>query len=86
MKQTTAQIQRDSELKEKELISVIEVLSGNEDFKRYLDIIAELKKSIKDECIKEGDIEVIRGYQAQYALLDSIWKNAQLPEERETGE
>jgi hypothetical protein len=86
MKQTTAQIQRDSELKEKELTSIVEILSANQDFKRYLDKIAELKKSIKDECIKEGDIEVIRGYQAQYALLDSIWKNAQLPEERESGE
>lgn len=86
MKKSQVQIRRDSELKEKELIGAIERLNDNPDFITYMGLLGELKEIIKNECIKAGDIERVRGYQAQYALLESIWKHGQLPEERDPEE
>lgn len=87
MKKTQSQELKERELKQKQIEASLDRLGRHPDFLTYQSQILALSEVIKEKCIREGDMENVKGWQAQYALLLSIWKLGELPEERtEEGE
>ena len=48
-------------------------LKGNHHFQVMLGLIQELKELVREECTRpEHNLEILRWYQAEYAILDNI--------------
>ena len=87
MKKTQAQELKELRQKEIEVEMALERLSQSPDYPIYQAQILALAETIKSRCIRATDIDEVKGLQAQYALLLSIWKLGEIPEPRgEEGE
>lgn len=65
--------QEEQEERALKLAQAFSNLTANPDFQTALGTIAELKEMIKEECTRpEHPLEVLRWYQAEYAILDNI--------------